>query len=61
MNLFPYLSTVLILLILQNMNPSLNNVLETVIKIVNYVKTRFFQKLCEEIKAEHTALSTILL
>ncbi|KAL4107763.1 hypothetical protein QTP88_018055 [Uroleucon formosanum] len=45
----------------QNISCSLNNVLEIVIKVVNYVKTRlvkerFFQKLCEEMGAEHTTL-----
>ena len=43
------------------MNPSLNNVLEIVIKVINYVKTshvnaRFFKKLCEEMETEHTLL-----
>ncbi|XP_025407445.1 zinc finger BED domain-containing protein 5-like [Sipha flava] len=45
----------------QNMCPSLNTVLQTVIKVVNYIKTRpvkarFFKKICEEMGAEHTAL-----
>jgi len=45
----------------QNISCSLNCVLEIVIKVVNYVKTRpvkarFFQKLCEEMGAEHTTL-----
>ncbi|XP_025415092.1 protein FAM200A-like [Sipha flava] len=45
----------------QNMCPSLNTVLQTVIKIVNYIKTRpdkarFFKKICEEMGAKHTAL-----
>ncbi|KAL4099012.1 hypothetical protein QTP88_023513 [Uroleucon formosanum] len=45
----------------QNMCPSLKTVLQTVIKVVNYIKTRpvkarFFKKICEEMGAEHTAL-----
>ncbi|XP_022167751.1 protein FAM200A-like [Myzus persicae] len=45
----------------QNMCPSLNTILQTVIKVVNYIKTRpvkarFFKKICEEMGAEHTAL-----
>ncbi|XP_060865035.1 zinc finger BED domain-containing protein 5-like [Metopolophium dirhodum] len=45
----------------QNMCPSLNTVLQTVIKVVSYIKTRpvkarFFKKICEEMGAEHTAL-----
>ena len=45
----------------KKMIPSLNNVLEIVIKLINYVETspviaRFFKKLCEEMGAEHTSL-----
>ncbi|XP_008186759.1 zinc finger BED domain-containing protein 5-like [Acyrthosiphon pisum] len=45
----------------QYISCSLNCVLEIVIKVVNYVKirpvkARFFQKLCEEMGAEHTTL-----
>jgi len=43
------------------MSPSLNNVLEIVIKVINYVesspvKARIFKKLCEKMGAEHTSL-----
>ncbi|XP_025404731.1 zinc finger BED domain-containing protein 5-like [Sipha flava] len=46
----------------QNMCPSLNTVLQTVIKVVNYIKTRlvkarFLKKMSEEMGAEHTWLS----
>ena len=45
----------------KRMSPSLNNVLEIVIKVINYVETspvkaRIFKKLCEEMGAEHTLL-----
>jgi hypothetical protein len=43
------------------MCPSLNTVLQTVIKVVNYIKTRlvkarFLKKMSEEMGAEHTLL-----
>ena len=45
----------------KKMSPSLNNVLEIVIKLINYVETspvkaRFFKKLCEGMEVEHTLL-----
>lgn len=45
----------------KNISPELNFVMETVIKVVNFIKTRpvkarFFQKLCEDLGAVHTSL-----
>lgn len=45
----------------RNITPELNFVMEIIIKVVNYIKTRpvkarFFHKLCEELGAEHTSL-----
>lgn len=45
----------------KNVTPELNTVMDIIIKVVNYIKTRpvkarFFQKLCEELGAEHTSL-----
>lgn len=43
------------------LSPELNQVLECVVNVVNYIKTRplksrFFKKLCEDMGAEHTSL-----
>ncbi|KAL4126012.1 hypothetical protein QTP88_010244 [Uroleucon formosanum] len=43
------------------LSPELNQVLECVLNVVNYIKTRslksrFFKKLCEDMGAEHTSL-----
>lgn len=45
----------------KNISPELNAVMDIVIKVVNYIKTRpvkarFFHKLCEELGAQHTSL-----
>lgn len=45
----------------KNITPELNSVMNIIIKVVNYIKTRpvkarFFQKLCEELGAAHTSL-----
>lgn len=43
------------------LSPAFNQVLECVVNVVNYIKTRplksrFFKKLCENMGAEHTSL-----
>lgn len=48
-------------LIAKNVSPELNQVIESVIQIVNYIKTRphkarFFQKICEDMGSKYTAL-----
>ncbi|CAK1595799.1 unnamed protein product [Parnassius mnemosyne] len=45
----------------KKITPELNFVMDIIIKVVNYIKTRpvkarFFHKLCEELGAEHTSL-----
>lgn len=45
----------------KNITPELSVVMNSIIKVVNYIKTRpvksrFFHKLCEELGAEHTSL-----
>ena len=45
----------------QQLNGELNRVLEAVVKIVNFIKAkplkaRFFQRLCDELGAEHNNL-----
>ena len=48
-------------IVAKNVSPNLNDVITVVIKAVNYIisrshKARFFQKLCEDMGAEHTTL-----
>ncbi|XP_023211413.1 zinc finger BED domain-containing protein 5-like, partial [Centruroides sculpturatus] len=45
----------------KNISPELNIVIDIIIKVVNFIKTRlvkarFFRKLCEDLGAEHTSL-----